>query len=156
MSKTKKNNLTVILLIIAVIFIISWIAYDAYKAEPADANVTDTNLADENTGLDNIINDLFENVDINSVDENDVEEGQNETENEEDEISEEVPNGSVTSREEKAVQLVKDTWGEDDSVYFYCQSVDNNGKYIVTVNKKDTTVIAFFEVDVDNELVTKK
>lgn len=150
MSKSGKNSLVVILIFI-VIFAISWVAYDVYKQEPADANIADTNLADENTGLDNIINDLFENVieddeELNEIiDEktnNDIEEGET--------------TGSITSREEKAVQLVKNAWGEDDTVYFSYQSIDSQGRYIVSVNKKDTTVLAFFVVDVDNEIVTKQ
>ena len=157
MNKSVKNSIIVILIVI-IIFIISWIGYDIYKAEPANANVEHSNLADENTGLDNIINVLLENVEIKEEIENKVEEPENIIKEENDEIEKENESyeGSVTSREEKAVKLVKQAWGEDDSVYFSYQSVDNQGRYIVSVNRKDTTVLAFFLVDVDNEVVTKQ
>lgn len=154
-SKTGRNSFMVILIVV-LIFLVSWILYDEYKTEPADTNIESSNLADENTGLDNIINDLFEEVTTNTTEESKTKNEENEIEEDEDTETQEAPTGTVTSREERAVELVKQAWGEDDSVYFSYQSINNAGKYIVTVNKKDTTVIAWFEVDVDNELVTKK
>lgn len=155
MSKSITRSILVIAIAI-VSFCIIWVVYDMVKKEPADANVVDTNLADENTGLDNVINTLFENVVENEVEENKiVNETTNEVNEEKEEEDIETNSGSVTSKEKKAVELVKNFWGEDDSVYFSYQSIDNQGRYIVSVNRKDSSVLAWYTVDVDSEIVTK-
>ncbi len=168
MSKSKKKKKTsyLIIAIVIVLFIILCLAYDEMKVEPADANTVNNNLVDENTGLDNIINELFDDVTTNEEVENDVEEenqnkdsniekeeNKNEVEDEEDISSTET----VTSKEQKAINLVKQAWGGDDGVYFSNESIDSNGRYIVSVRDKGTTnSLAFFLVDVDKELVTKQ
>lgn len=161
MSKTVKNSLIVIAIVV-VLFGIIWFVYDVFKKEPVDANVN-ANLADENTGLDNIINDLFENVQTNEQTEN-VVENENITNNQKEEKQEDKTNEvisesteSVTTREEKAVELVKKEWGSTDGVYFSNESVDSQGRYIVSVRDKKTTAsLAFYLVDVDKQLVTQQ
>ncbi len=161
MSKTVKNSLIVIAIVV-VLFAIIWFAYDVFKKEPVDANVN-ANLADENTGLDNIINDLFENVQTNEQTEN-VVENENITNNQKEEKQEDKTNEvisesteSVTTREEKAVELVKKEWSSTDGVYFSNESVDSQGRYIVSVRDKKTTAsLAFYLVDVDKQLVTQQ
>lgn len=155
MSKTMKNSLTVIG-IVAILFVIVYLVYDVVKTEPADANVADTNLVDENTGLDNIINELYEDIsneiETNTIDE---EESKNEIEKEEDEDI--ATSETITSKQEKAIALVKKEWGGEEGVYFLNDSVDSQGRYIVSVrDSKTTNVIVFFVVDVENELVTKR
>lgn len=156
MDKTVKRSLIIILIVI-VLFIIIWLVYDMVKKEPVNANAVDTNFADENKGLDNIINELFDNVDVNEMEENTI---QNEIENEinNDSISNVGSSTeSVTSKEQKAIELVKRAWGDTDGVYFSNMSIDNQGRYIVSVNDSRTTkTLAFFVVDIDKELVTKQ
>lgn len=157
MSKIVKNSL-IIIGIAVVLFGIIWFVYDFLKEEPVDAIVNE-NLADENTGLDNIINDLFENVQTNEQIEN-----ENIMDNQKEEKQEEKTNEvinesteSVTTKEEKAVELVKKEWGSTDGVYFSNESVDSQGRYIVSVrNKKTTASLAFYLVDVDKQLVTQQ
>ena len=171
-KKTKKTNYLIIAIVI-ILFIILCLAYDEMKVEPADANTVNDNLVDENTGLDNIINELFDDVTTNKEDENEAEkentqnedsntENENDTnelDDEENEIKEEDISSTenVTSKEQKAINLVKQAWGGDDGVYFSNESIDSNGRYIVSVRDKGTTnSLAFFLVDVDKELVTKQ
>ena len=161
MSKTVRNSLIVIAIVL-VLFGIIWFAYDMFKKEPIEAN-TNANLADENTGLDNIINDLFDNVQTNEQTEN-VVENENITNNQKEEKQEDKTNEvisesteSVTTRDEKAVELVKKEWGSTDGVYFSNESVDSQGRYIVSVRDKKTTAsLAFYLVDVDKQLVTQQ
>lgn len=160
MDKTVKKSLIVIAIVI-VIFGIIWLVYDMLKEEPVDSNVIDANLADENTGLDNIINELFDNVDTNESTENTVENvtepDDNKDENEQNTNKNTSTTESVTSREEKAVDLVKKEWGDTNGVYFSNESIDTNGRYIVSVRDVRTTnSLAFFVVDVDSGLVTKR
>ena len=64
---------------------------------------------------------------------------------------------SVTTREEKAVELVKKEWGSTDGVYFSNESIDAQGRYIVSVrDKMTTTSLAFYLVDIDKQLVTQQ
>lgn len=166
MSKTVRNSLIVIAIVV-VLFGIAWVVYDMLKKEPVDANVN-ANLADGNTGLDNIINDLFENSIDNEVTENVVNDTKNtvvtNTQKEHDKKQEENKEDisastteSVTTREEKAVELVKKEWGSTDGVYFSNESIDSSGKYIVSVrDRKTTTSLAFYLVDVDKKLVTEQ
>ena len=168
-KKTKKTNYLIIAIVI-VLFIILCLAYDEMKVEPADANTVNNNLVDENTGLDNIINELFDNVIINEEVENEAEEENNRNEDSDTENEEESKNDNevedeedisstetVTSKEQKAINLVKQAWGGDDGVYFSNESIDSQGRYIVSVRDKGTTnSLAFFLVDVDKELVTKQ
>lgn len=175
MSKAVKNSLIVIAIVV-ILFGIVWLGYDMLKKEPVIAE-TNANLADGNTGLDNIINDLLENDIENDIIGNEIE---NEIEDKENTVSEEktdkedkkdnknqvndkntvVSGGtteSVTSREERAITLVKKEWGDTDGVYFSNESVDSKGRYIVSVRDKKTTAsLAFYVVDVDTKLVAEQ
>lgn len=53
--------------------------------------------------------------------------------------------------EEKAKQIVKQNWGEDDSVYYSYDGIDKSGRYIICVRAKDTTKALFwYYVDVES------
>ena len=163
MNKTVRNSLIIIGIII-VLFGIVWIVYDMVKKEPADATI-DMNLADGNTGLDNLINTLFENDIENEQEENVVQNEISDEKNQEDKDKDDNKGNAVTgsttesatTREEKAVELVKKEWGTTDGVYFSNESIDSNGRYIVSVRDKKTTAsIMFYLVDVDKKLVTEQ
>lgn len=159
MEKTAKKSVLIILIMI-LLFVIIWFVYDSFKKEPANANAVTTNIKDKNSGLDNVINDLFEKADINEIDANLI--GNTIVDDNTNSTNETVTNTgssttSVTSKEQKAVALVKKAWGDTDGVYFSNMSIDNQGRYIVSVNDAKTTkTLAFFKVDVDKELVTKQ
>lgn len=159
MEKNAKRSVLIILIMI-LLFVIIWFVYDSFKKEPANANAVTTNITDKNSGLDNVINDLFEKADINEIDANLI--GNTIVDDNTNSTNETVTNTgssttSVTSKEQKAVALVKKAWGDTDGVYFSNMSIDNQGRYIVSVNDAKTTkTLAFFKVDVDKELVTKQ
>lgn len=159
MEKTAKRSVLIILIMI-LLFVIIWFVYDSFKKEPANANAVTTNITDKNSGLDNVIDDLFEKADINEIDANLI--GNTIVDDNTNSTNETVTNTgssttSVTSKEQKAVALVKKAWGDTDGVYFSNMSIDNQGRYIVSVNDAKTTkTLAFFKVDVDKELVTKQ
>lgn len=164
MNKTVKNSL-IIIVIVAILFGFSWLVYDMFKKEPADVD-TNANLLDGNTGLDNMINELFENDIDNELIENHVydksntmiENTQNQEDNKEENVEEtSSTTESVTTREERAVALVKKEWGSTDGVYFSNESIDSKGRYIVSVRDKKTTAsLMFYVVDVDKKLVTEQ
>lgn len=164
MNKNVKKSLIVIAIVI-LLFVAIWLMYDVVKEKPVDSEQTNANFVDENTGLDNFINGLFENVTSDKPEENKVEENivkedktDNNEETEENDVQEAGTSGeSVTSKEERAVELVKKEWGETEGLYFSNDAIDTEGRYIVSVHDRSTTnTLAFFIVDVDSGLVTKK
>lgn len=159
MNKTIKNSILVIGIIIVLLGII-WFVYDMVKTEPADSNSVDMNLADENTGLDNIINELFDNVQTNELVENKIDNtntSKDLNDNENDNSNNTINSETVTSKEDKAIELVKQEWGGTEGVYFRNESIDEQGRYIVSVRDRSTTnSLAFFVVDVNTGLVTKQ
>ena len=61
---------------------------------------------------------------------------------------------SANSNQEKAINLVKEYWGEDSSVYFTNEGTNSKGEYIVAVRQKtSTTVDDYFKVNIETEEV---
>ena len=158
MNKTVKKSLIIIAIVI-VLFAIIWLVYDMFKKDTVDTS-SDTNIVDGNTGLDNIINDLFENDMIEndvigSEIENEVTENVTSNSSKENGNTKNEPDTTekTTSKEEKAIELAKKEWGEDDTVTF---SVDEkkDSKYYVAV-KQDATVIQWYEVDTNNWTISE-
>lgn len=55
-----------------------------------------------------------------------------------------------TDKKQKAINLVKQDWGTDNSVYFYVDEEKNDGTYLVSVRDKNTTnVVVWYDVDVN-------
>lgn len=157
MSKSSKNIF--MLAIIALLVIgIAIAVYGHFKTEPIDANTSKENILDDaNAGLENFINDIF--------DENNIE---NEEKNEEDNTqvnNTQTTNGTSTSKgntddvdnqitpgEKKALELAKEEWkkkrGNLEGVSFNNESIQSDGKYIVSINDSKTTrVIRRYVVD---------
>lgn len=168
MSKGAKRILIVIVVAILILAII-WVVYEANKPETASIN-TDTELPDENKGIDNIINDFIENEVLNETEEVSAVEGtqvngdEEETEsstgnNNSDNTSSELIPGTNESREEKAVELAQEYYekehGSSEGIYFRCDSVYKDGRYLVIAGK-DAKTVAFLYVDVRTELVEEQ
>ena len=164
MSKGAKRFLIVIVVAIVVLAII-WIVYEANKPEPASINAA-TELPDENKGIDNIINDFVENEVVSEEAENANEDATaGETEEEETDTnsgnsSSELMPGTNESREERAVELAKEYYEEEygslDGIYFRCDSVYKDGRYVVTVTSGPNETLAFLYVDLRTELVEER
>ena len=73
---------------------------------------------------------------------------------EEEKVAEQENVASQTqSKDEKAIELAKKEWGDDDSVTFNIEEKDGD-KYYVAV-KKDATAIKWYEVDTDKWTVSE-
>lgn len=121
-----------------------------------------------NTTNENLVNNELEenDVDKNLVNtiKNEVEE---ETETEEKTVIENVtklePQGTVyetnsdigtTDKKQQAIDLVKEKWGEDETVSFRCDSVNSKGEYVIAVVSKETaTVKNYFKVNLNTKSV---
>lgn len=74
-----------------------------------------------------------------------------------------VPSSSVyesntdlgtTDKKQEAINLVKEKWGEDDTVNFRCDSVTTDGEYIIAVVSLQTaSVKSYFRVNLENKTV---
>ena len=150
MSKVVKNSLIVIAIAILV-FVIIYFVYDLLKAKPTySEQVQQSNLEGSNMGIDT--DKLFENVSTSNEEKTNIE-----NEVEEPKENTEVLNGTVTSKEEKAKELAKKQWKSTEGVYFSNMAINSKGNYIVTVNDSKTSkTLAFYEIDVENEIVKEK
>ncbi len=62
-------------------------------------------------------------------------------------------NGS-TEKKEQAIALVKEKWGEDDTVSFRCDSVNEQGEYIIAVISKASAIVKnYFKVNLESKTV---
>ena len=72
-------------------------------------------------------------------------------------VSEEVTEEDAYSSNkfEQAIKLVQNKWGEDSSVYFTSEGVDNkSGLYLVAVRDKSTTAVKnYFKVNLETKKV---
>ena len=58
---------------------------------------------------------------------------------------------------QKAINIAKKDWGEDKTVYFTFEQIDDNGNYIVYVRESNTTRdICWYTIDINNETFTKE
>lgn len=59
-----------------------------------------------------------------------------------------------TSKKQEAINMVKEYWGEDNTVTFSCDSVTSNGEYIIAVVSKNTaSVSGYFRVNLEKKTV---
>lgn len=93
------------------------------------------NIVNEISNEANIIENTQNNVTNQIVPEEDIEEGS-------------------TAKKQEAISLVKQAWGEDNSVSYRCESVNSNGEYVVAVILKSSgSVKAYFNVNLETKKV---
>lgn len=65
-----------------------------------------------------------------------------------------VSKPATTDDKQKAIELVKKEWGNDDSVSYSFDYINENGEYVVAVkDKASATVKYYFRVDLKTETV---
>lgn len=108
----------------------------------------------ENSTTENVAENILENVaDENNTKENTVTEKIENTSSEysiTNNIYDQNTGVGTTDNKQKAIDLVKNTWGEDSTVSFRCDSVTNDGIYIIAVVSKETmSVKNYFRVNLE-------
>ena len=69
-------------------------------------------------------------------------------------VYEQDNNIGSTDKKQEAINLVKQKWGEDGTVTFRCDSVTNDGEYIIAVvSKSSARVQNYFRVNLENQSV---
>lgn len=151
MSRNEKIFIVIVLITIVIIVLFSVFRK---KDEP--------DISNENLIENNIENEIEKNeIDTNTFNENEVKNEIEETiiEN----ITEVEPQGTVyesnsdlgtTDKKQQAIDLVKQTWGEDDTVTFRCDSVNSKGEYVIAVVSKETASVKnYFKVNLKTKTV---
>ena len=141
MKKKKEQNiltLIIVLAIIALAIIIGSIIYEEQIEENKEAveSIAIPAIEEKQETIEPVESE-------NIIQEEETEEyvGEEEQETQKEETT-------TQNKDEKAIDLVKKEWGEDDTVTFNVEE-KNGSKYYVAV-KKDATVISWYEVDTEN------
>ena len=141
MKKKKEQNiltLIIVLAIIALAIIIGSIIYEEQIGENKEAveSIAIPAIEEKQETIEPVESE-------NIIQEEETEEyvGEEEQETQKEETT-------TQNKDEKAIDLVKKEWGEDDTVTFNIEE-KNGSKYYVAV-KKDATVISWYEVDTEN------
>ncbi len=141
MKKKKEQNiltLIIVLAIIALAVIIGSIIYEEQIGENKEAveSIAIPAIEEKQETIEPVESE-------NIIKEEETEEyvGEEEQETQKEETT-------TQNKDEKAIDLVKKEWGEDDTVTFNVEE-KNGSKYYVAV-KKDATVISWYEVDTEN------
>lgn len=119
----------IVYILIIIALMISGIYFAKHMSEKSEITQTGTNI------IENIKENTTKNEEKNEIEENNtIEPEVNEIENNvlEDETTTEL------DPKEEAIQIVKENWGEDDSVYFSYDGIQD-GKHVVCVRESDTT-----------------
>lgn len=135
-----------VLVVAVTFFMIFDISRKVEKQNYSTENITDSeNVADN----ENTTNTTSVDTDENTVTDNTTSSNEVEDEivsNEDDKLS--------SSKQESAIEIMEEYWGEDNSVYFTNEGVDNNGNYIVAVRQKtSTTVKDYYKINIKTKAV---
>lgn len=137
-----------ILVILISLLTIKLIKIKNNKTEQEVSNMSENIIVEANNALENNIQNaeiINNTTNINIVEDNNKEINSNAN-------TEEIPKDVIEKEEdnkEKAINIVKENWGTDDTVYFSFDNIDSNGKYIVCVRDKATTkALHWYTVDV--------
>lgn len=149
-KKDSKQNILTTILAIAIVALILIIVYIIYNEKVNSSKEEQTNTLEiENTTNDNTISEPEKDKEDDKKDEeklnNDyIGEEEREPIGEED---------TQLTKDEKALQLAKEKWGEDTSVTFNIEEKKENIYYIAV--KSNATVISWYEVNTETWTISE-
>ena len=156
MEKQKKQNLLtaiIIILVIALIMIFGSIVYEE-KINMSKQPIKDTSAPAQNEEDKDNIEENEEPPIEDEKTEDTVEEPQKQPEDYVGEEENNSPKETTQSNDEKAIDLVKKEWGNDDTVTFSIEKKDG-AKYRIAVRNSSTTVLQWYEVDIETWQVSE-
>ena len=132
--------------ILLIILVIAIIMIAINNKEEINTSFQPLNKTQENVIQNETINETI----------NEISSPQNKTENTQIQSSEVLPEEQKTA-EEKAIDIVKKDWGNDETVKFSVEGMNQDGKYVVVVRGTTTTQAkAFYYVNIVNGNFDKK
>ncbi len=157
--KNKKKIITAIVAIIVIILLVVLLITRliVLRKNGKESQEVNENEVIENNVDNNVIdNEVDENTEVENTT-NEITDNQEQTETESTPIvdpEQEVGKQTMEKEEsnlEKAMNIAKKDWGQDDSVYFAFEGNDGE-KYIISVREKETTyAVRYYMINVDNE-----
>ena len=152
MSKNAKIIIAVVLIILVVVLCCVTLRNDENEIVESDDAVNDTvenSVTETNSIDDEAVNNVVENKIVEEpIIENVIEVKPQGT------VYESNSDAGTTDRKQDAIALVKEKWGEDNTVTFRCDSVSNNGEYIIAVVSKETASVKnYFKVNLTTKTV---
>ena len=154
-----KDKDKVILAIIAIIILVILIILLSIKLVKKHITIptmqSDSEQKIENSKENHIVQEKVNNINTNDIENNTIQNNiiQNTIQNNS------ANTGNVNTEEErneqKAINIAKQNWGEDDTVSFSLDTVDDKGRYIICVRDKQTTrALYWYTIDVESGTVT--
>lgn len=155
MRRSKKSNIgkKLILPIICIVIVVITFVLLFDMKKKAGNNEDSNNINTEN---------VVENTNTNIVEENIIEENTVVNETETNTVVDDTENTATSEvvsnkddnlsadKQAKALKLVKEHWGADDSIYLTNESVASKNEYIVAVRDKSTTEVKqYFRVNIE-------
>ena len=141
---------TIVLVILITLLTIKLIKIEKNKGKEVinlNENAIENNTVENNVQNENIEDKNNENV--NEENNNQTNTIQNTSSNAGEEVTK--------TDKEKALNLVKKDWAEDDNVYFTVESIDGNGNYTIYVREGETTrEISVYTVNLKTGKFTKE
>ena len=164
----KGSNWWAIVLVIVCVLVVGGTFYMLHdikgkvkKVNNISSNIVENtveNVIEENqTDIQNITNETntVENTTTNEI-KNTIDTKNNQVQNttKEKKVSNSPAIPAVTDDKQKAIELVKKEWGEDDTVSFSFDYINEKGEYVVAVkDKASATVKNYFKVNLQNGTV---
>lgn len=148
MSKNAKIILTIIIVILVIVLCVVFGKKDNSENENINTN-TETEEVN-NTSVENTVAESNTNTEIKeeTIIENVIEVEPQGT------IYESNSDIGTTDKKQQAINLVKNTWGEDETVTFRCDSITSDGEYIIAVVSTQTASVKnYFKVNLDKKTV---
>lgn len=140
--KKIQNILTAVIIIavVGLMGIIVWIGYNQIINSQKEENTTNTITTNETNTVNNTVVEEDKEEESTPIESNDDYIGIEEEESNQEENIEK-------STDEKAIDLAKETWGEDTSVTFSIERKDGNVYYIAV--RSNATTISWYQVNID-------
>lgn len=140
--KKIQNILTAVIIIavVGLMGIIVWIGYNQIINSQKEENTTNTITTNETNTTNNTVVEEDKEEESTPIESNDDYIGIEEEESNQEENIEK-------STDEKAIDLAKETWGEDTSVTFSIERKDGNVYYIAV--RSNATTISWYQVNID-------
>lgn len=156
----KKSKILLGILAIVLIIFAGYMLAKHMDVLQTNANNEEMNKNEINEVVNQVLNEIKDEVQ-NPVEENVIQNKidntiENSTTNDTNNVE---TNGAQTGEEDrqKAIDMAKKEWGEDDSVSFKIDEQTEDGKFVVSVVDKNTTkVIFWYAVDVKNNTIEEK
>lgn len=164
----KQSNLWAIVLVFVCVFVVGGTFYMLFDIKNKVKTINTIENANSNTVQNTIDNNILENEIVVQNTVNEVENSiSTEIQNTANTVTKQVANTSknttipnttaipaITDEKQKAIELVKKEWGDDDTVNFSFDYINEKGEYVVAVkDKASATVKNYFRVNLQNGTV---